>query len=83
MRGDADRPLGLAHMQVVGVERQVARQPSHLQVGHRGVQVNRPGHVLHVHIAANLPALRDLPLDVGEREVVAVVERNVALHLVR
>jgi hypothetical protein len=38
-------PLAFVDAQVVGVERQVAGQLGHLQIGHRGVQMDRAGDV--------------------------------------
>ena len=54
-----------------------------LEIGHRGVQMNRPGEVLHVHLAEDLAVQRDLALDFGERQVVAApVGGDVAVDLV-
>ena len=45
--------------------------------------MNRPGDVLDVHIAKDLSVERDLALNLGESQVVAVaVRRQVALDLV-
>src|ERR1700679_2390156 len=48
------------------------------------MQVNRPGHILNVHVAQDVAILRHLALDLRKGEVVAIaVGGYVAFNLVR
>jgi len=64
MRRDSHFSLGLSHSQIVGIQRHIARQRRHIQICHRGMQMERTDNILHVHIAKQFAIERYLPLDI-------------------